>query len=106
VRQRQEFIRTWLIDAMGGLTAKTPLNARITGGFQTRRVSGGAPGFREHAEVLRDANITSLRYFIGLLEEVGQTATPETYWQHVRSKADQLERQWLERHACPGSAIG
>jgi hypothetical protein len=45
--------------------------------------------------------ITSLRYFIGLVEEVGRTETPDTYWQHVRSKADQLERQWLERHACP-----
>jgi hypothetical protein len=43
--------------------------------------------------------ITCLRYFIGLVDEVGQTETPETYWQHVRSKADQLERQWLERHA-------
>ena len=42
--------------------------------------------------------ITSLRYFSGLVDEVGQTQTPETYWQHVRSKADQLERQWLERH--------
>src|SRR5215831_7027520 len=37
---------------------------------------------------------THLRYFIGLVEEIGQTETPETYWQHVRSKADQLERQW------------
>jgi hypothetical protein len=46
--------------------------------------------------------ITSLRYFIGLVEEVGQTGTPETYWQHVRSKADQLERQWLEQHGRPG----
>lgn len=43
--------------------------------------------------------ITSLRYFIELVEEVGQTETPETYWQQVRSKANQLERQWLERHS-------
>jgi hypothetical protein len=42
--------------------------------------------------------ITSLRYFIGLIEEVGQTNTPDSYWQHVRSKAEQLERQWLQRH--------
>jgi hypothetical protein len=48
--------------------------------------------------------ITSLRYFMGLVEEVGQTQTPETYWQHVRSKADQLERQWLERHG-PGAPL-
>jgi len=42
--------------------------------------------------------ITSLRYFIGLIEEVGQTNTPDSYWQHVRLKAEQLERQWLQRH--------
>lgn len=42
--------------------------------------------------------ITSLRYFIGLVEEVRQTDTPDSYWQHVRSKANQLERQWLHRH--------
>jgi hypothetical protein len=42
--------------------------------------------------------ITSLRYFTGLIEEVGQTDTPASYWQHVQSKADQLERQWLQRH--------
>ena len=42
--------------------------------------------------------ITSLRYFLGLIEEVGQTNTPDSYWQHVRSKADKLERQWLQRH--------
>jgi hypothetical protein len=47
--------------------------------------------------------ITSLRYFIGLIEEVSQTHTSDSYWQHVRSKADQLERQWLQRHG--GDAI-
>ena len=41
--------------------------------------------------------ITSLRYFTGLIEEVRQTDTPDSYWQHVRSKTNQLERQWLRR---------
>jgi hypothetical protein len=45
--------------------------------------------------------ITSLRYFIGVVEEVGQTETPDSYWQHVRSKAVQLERQWLARCGRP-----
>jgi hypothetical protein len=49
--------------------------------------------------------ITSLRYFVGLIEEVGQTETPETYWQHVRTKAAQLECQWLERHDRPGVSL-
>ena len=41
--------------------------------------------------------ITSLRYFSGLVDEVGQTDVSDSYWQHVRSKADRLERQWLRR---------
>lgn len=41
--------------------------------------------------------ITSLRYFIGLIEEVRQTDTPDGYWQHVRWKADQLQRRWLQQ---------
>jgi hypothetical protein len=42
--------------------------------------------------------ITSLRYFLGLIEEVGQTNAPDAYWTYVRSKADQLQRQWLQHH--------
>ena len=49
--------------------------------------------------------ITSLRYFTGLIEEVRQTDTPDSYWQHVRSKADQLERQWLQRHGRDAAAF-
>ncbi len=44
--------------------------------------------------------ISSLRYFIGLVEEVQQVEASESYWQHVRSKANQLERQWLKRDGC------
>jgi hypothetical protein len=50
------------------------------------------------------APITRLGYFIGVVEEIRQTQTPETYWQHMRSKAAQLEREWLERHRFPGTA--
>jgi cephalosporin-C deacetylase-like acetyl esterase len=34
VRQRQEFIRKWMANTMGGFPEKTPLNARVTGGFE------------------------------------------------------------------------
>jgi cephalosporin-C deacetylase-like acetyl esterase len=34
VRQRQDFIRRWMVEKMGGFPAKTPLNAQITGGFE------------------------------------------------------------------------
>jgi cephalosporin-C deacetylase-like acetyl esterase len=34
LRERQEFIRKWLIDAMGGFPTKIALNARVTGGFE------------------------------------------------------------------------
>jgi len=50
------------------------------------------------------APITSLRYFIGVVEEVSQTQTPETYWEHVRSKVAKLEREWLERRRIPAAA--
>jgi hypothetical protein len=56
---------------------------------------------RKYAAMLNGQSpmpITSLRYFIGLIEEVGQTNTPHSYWQHVRSKAEHFERQWLQRH--------
>jgi cephalosporin-C deacetylase-like acetyl esterase len=33
VRERQQYIRRWMLDAMGGFPSKTPLNAKITGGF-------------------------------------------------------------------------
>ena len=42
--------------------------------------------------------ITSLRYIISLIEEVGQTNAPDAYWTYVRSKAGQLEREWLQHH--------
>lgn len=34
IRVRQEFVRKWLSDAIGGLPPKTPLNAKITGTLQ------------------------------------------------------------------------
>jgi cephalosporin-C deacetylase-like acetyl esterase len=33
VQERQQYIRDWMLDAIGGFPAKTPLNAKITGGF-------------------------------------------------------------------------
>jgi cephalosporin-C deacetylase-like acetyl esterase len=42
VQERQRFIRRWMLDATGEFPAKTPLNAKITGGF-------GRDGYRvEH----------------------------------------------------------
>ncbi len=34
VRERQQYIRRWMVDAMGGFPAKTPLHSKITGGFE------------------------------------------------------------------------
>ncbi len=33
VEERQQYIRRWLLDAIGGFPQKTPLNPKITGGF-------------------------------------------------------------------------
>lgn len=48
--------------------------------------------------------ITSLRYFALIVDEVTQPDVPASYWEHVRRKADQLERQWLQRCPVPPSA--
>lgn len=42
--------------------------------------------------------VTSLRYFALIVDEVTQPGVPASYWEHVRRKAEQLERQWLQRH--------
>ena len=55
------------------------------------------------------APVTGLRYFALIVDEVTQQSVPDGYWEHVRRRAGQLERQWLERRAavptdrCPTS---
>jgi hypothetical protein len=45
--------------------------------------------------------VTCLRYFALIVDEVTQPDVPASYWEHVRRRADQLERQWQQR--CPAS---
>jgi hypothetical protein len=40
--------------------------------------------------------ITSLHYFSSIVEEVDKTEVGEGYWTHVRHKAEQLERRWVD----------
>lgn len=53
--------------------------------------------------------VTSLGYFVSIVDEVIQHDVPEGYWEHIRRRAGPLERQWLERRAalptdrCPTS---
>ena len=53
--------------------------------------------------------VTSLGYFALIVDEVTQQNVPDGYWEHVRRRTDQLERQWLQRRAdapakaCPTS---
>ncbi len=57
VGARQQFIRNWMLDSMGGFPARTPLNARITGGFERdgyrveKLVFESQPGFYVTANV-------------------------------------------------------
>lgn len=39
--------------------------------------------------------ITSLAYFETLIEEVRQPQIPASYWEHVRRKAEEMEKRWL-----------
>ena len=48
--------------------------------------------------------ISSRRYFLGLIDEVREVTTPDSYWEHVRQRTEQLERQWLQRNNPAGAA--
>lgn len=40
--------------------------------------------------------ITSLQYFADIVEEVNESAIPESYWEPLRSKMARMEQQWEE----------
>jgi hypothetical protein len=42
--------------------------------------------------------ITSLQYFADLVEEVYESAIPESYWEPLRAKVTRMEQQWLQAH--------
>jgi hypothetical protein len=39
--------------------------------------------------------VTSLAYFETLIDEVKQPQIPASYWEHVRRKAEEMEKRWL-----------
>lgn len=43
--------------------------------------------------------ITSLEYFADVVEEVRESAIPESYWEPLRAKVTRMEQQWLKAHA-------
>lgn len=42
--------------------------------------------------------ITSLQYFADIVEEVKESAIPESYWDPLRSKMARMEQQWQKGH--------
>jgi hypothetical protein len=50
------------------------------------------------------APIVSLRYFLGVLEEIREQRPSPEYWENVRRKLTNLENQWLELRAPGGTA--
>jgi hypothetical protein len=42
--------------------------------------------------------ITSLQYFADIVEEVSESAIPESYWEPLRAKVTRMEQQWLHAH--------
>ncbi len=48
--------------------------------------------------------ITSLAYFETLIEEVRQPQTPTSYWEHVRRRAEEMEKRWLQTANSPSAA--
>jgi hypothetical protein len=43
--------------------------------------------------------ITSLQYFSDIVEEVSESAIPESYWEPLRAKVTRMEQQWLQANA-------
>lgn len=43
--------------------------------------------------------ITSLEYFADVVDEVRESAIPESYWEPLRAKVTRMEQQWLQAHA-------
>jgi len=39
--------------------------------------------------------VTSLQYFADVIEEVRESAIPESYWEPLRAKVTRMEKQWL-----------
>jgi hypothetical protein len=42
--------------------------------------------------------ITSLEYFADVIDEVRESAIPESYWEPLRTKVTRMEKQWLQAH--------
>jgi hypothetical protein len=42
--------------------------------------------------------ITSLQYFADVVEEVRESAIPESYWEPLRAKMARMEQQWQQAH--------
>jgi hypothetical protein len=42
--------------------------------------------------------ITSLQYFSDVVEEVIESAIPESYWEPLRAKMARMEQQWQNAH--------
>jgi hypothetical protein len=40
--------------------------------------------------------ITSLQYFSDIIEEVSESAIPESYWEPLRTKVTRMEQQWQQ----------
>jgi hypothetical protein len=40
--------------------------------------------------------ITSLQYFADIVEEVSESAIPESYWEPLRTKVTRMEQQWKQ----------
>lgn len=56
---------------------------------------------RKYVSMLNAASrtpITSLEYFAHVVDEVRESAIPESYWEPLRTKVTRMEQQWLQAH--------
>ena len=86
--------------------AFTAADEKIAGSFHRRGVSlqqvrraillGCARKYSATINGQPPMPITSLQYFVPLLDEVTQSVIPESYWEPLRRKSEAMEKRWLE----------
>jgi hypothetical protein len=54
---------------------------------------------RKYASMINSqtqTRISSLQYFVPLLNEVAEAEIPESYWEPLRRKVEQMEKRWIQ----------
>jgi hypothetical protein len=102
-------VRAQLVEPACVRSEFTPAEEQLAIGLYNRGVSpdlvrraiwlGCARKYKAMLNGETGEQISSLRYFIPLVEEVSRIRGLDSYWEHVRLKAKEMEKTWLTLNA-------